>query len=49
MEWAKRQTKGMTRNGASESLPTQKDFFVPYNIWHQLQTKEAHPLRMQRV
>jgi hypothetical protein len=39
----------MTRNGASESLPTQKDFFVPYNNEHQLQAKVAQPLRKQRV
>jgi hypothetical protein len=30
-------TKGMTRNGETESLPTQKHFFVPYNIGHELQ------------
>jgi hypothetical protein len=30
-------TKGMTRNGETESLPTQKYFFVPYNIGHELQ------------
>jgi hypothetical protein len=42
-------TKGMTRNGETESLPTQKYFFVPYNIEHQLQAKVAQPLRMQRV
>jgi hypothetical protein len=39
----------MTRNGASESLPTQKDFFVPYNIEHELQAKAAQPLLLQRV